>query len=107
MADKEVREHQVPIERTPHRTIMTVKRIEQRGDSKVVKVMMSQWDGTQEVGFPIDLVPKKFQAAVKPGNLLIAEVNIEAARQEDLFFDKFELPDADVLKKAKSLFDRP
>jgi hypothetical protein len=106
-ADVEVREHRVPTDRTPHRTIMTVQRIEPRGDSKVVKVMMSQWDSKQEVGFPLNLVPRKFQAAVKPGNLLIAEVNIEAERQEDLYFDKFELPDADVLKKAKTLFGRP
>jgi hypothetical protein len=106
-ADREVREHQILTERIPHRTIMTVKSVEPRGTSKVVKVMMSQWDATTEVGFPLDLVPKKLQAAVKPGNMLIAEVNIEAARQEDLYFDKFELPDADVLKKAKALFGRP
>ncbi len=86
---------------------MTVQRIEPRGDTKIVKVMMAQWNATQEVGFPLTLVPKKFHAGVKPGKLLIAEVNIEAARQEDLFFDNFELPDADVLKKAKSLFGRP
>jgi len=107
VADREVREHQIPIERIPHRTIMTVKSIEPRGASKVVKVMMSQWDADQEVGFPLNLVPKKFQAAVKPGSLLFAEVNIEAARQEDLYFDNFELPDADILKKAKTLFGRP
>jgi hypothetical protein len=106
-ADKEVRERHVPVERLPHRTIMTVKRIEQRGTSKIVKVMMSQWDAAQEVGFPLELVPKKLQAAVKPGNMLIAEVNIEAARQEDLYFDKFELPNAEALKKAKTLFVRP
>jgi hypothetical protein len=86
---------------------MTVKSIEPRGTSKVVKVMMSQWDATQEVGFPLDLVPKELQAAVKPGNMLFAEVNIEAARQEDLYFHNFELPDADVLKRAKTLFGRP
>ena len=39
--------------------------------------------------------------------MLIAEVNIEAARQEDLFFDNFELPDANVLKKAKTILSRP
>ncbi len=107
LADQEVRKHRVQRDRIPHRAIMTVQQVEQRGDTKIVKVMMSQWNAAQEVGFPLDLVPKKFQAAVKPGNMLIAEVNIEAARQEDLFFDKFELPDADVLKKAKSLFGRP
>jgi len=106
-ADNEVRKHQPTRERIPHRTIMTVQRIEPRGSGKLVKVVMSQWDATKEVGFPLSLVPLNFQAAVKPGNMLIAEVNIEADRQEDLYFDKFELPDANVLKKAKTLFDRP
>ena len=86
---------------------MTVQRIEPRSSDKIVKVVMTQWDATQEVGFPLSLVPLKFQTSVKPGNMLIAEVNIEAERQEDLFFDKFELPNTDVLKKAKTLLDRP
>jgi hypothetical protein len=107
LADREVREKQPAKERIPHRTIMTVQRIEPHGEHKVVKVIMSQWSSTEEVGFPLKMVPKKFEAGVKPGKLLIAQVNIEAARSEDLFFDEFELPDADVLKKAKSLFDRP
>lgn len=106
-AEKEVRENKPPLERIPHRTIMTVKRVEPRGTSMVVKVMMSQWDATQEVGFPLDLVPRKFHEAVEPGNMLIAQVNIEAPRQEDLYFDNFELPAADVLRKAKTLFVRP
>ena len=107
LADQEVRENRPTVERVPHRTIMTVRRIEARGAHKLVKVIMSQWNVSQEVGFPLAMVPKKFQTSVKPGGLLIAQVNIEAARSEDLFFDKFELPDADVLKKAKSLFVRP
>lgn len=106
-AEREVCEHKLPRERIPHRTIMTVQGVEPRGDTKIVKVMMAQWNAAQEVGFPLNLVPKKFQAAVKPGNMLFAEVNIEAARQEDLYFHNFELPDADVLKKAKTLFGRP
>ena len=106
-ADSEVRAKQLPRERIPHRTIMTVRGVESRGTNNVVKVLISQWDSSKEVGFPLKLVPTKFRAAVKPGALLIAEVNIEAARQEDLYFDKFELPKPDVLKKAKTLFGRP
>ncbi len=106
-AEREVREHSPSRERIPHRTIMTIQRVNPHGSNKIVKVMMSQWDATQEVGFPLDLVPKELQAAVQPGSMLIAEVNIEAARQEDLFFDKFELPNTDVLKKAETLLDRP
>ena len=106
-AEKEVHEQKPSRERVPHRVIMTVQRIEQRVSAKIVKVMMAQWNADQEVGFPLDLVPKIFHRAVKPGNLLIAQVNVEADRQEDLFFDKFELPNADVLKKANTIFDNP
>jgi len=106
-ADLEVRKHQISKERIPHRTIMTVVRVDVRNTSKIVKVMMSQWDSEQEVGFPLDLIPAKLRKAAKPGNLLIAQVNIDAARQEDLFFDEFELPNPDALKKAKSLSGRP
>jgi hypothetical protein len=107
LADSEVRGKHPPRERIPHRTIMTVKRIESLGSIDVVKVVMSQWNASQEIGFPMDLIPARFRAAVMPGKFLIAEVNIEAARQEDLFFDNFELPNDDVLKKTKTLFGRP
>lgn len=106
-AENEVQKHQLTKERVPHRTIMTVQRIDPRGDFKIVKVIMSQWSSEQEVGFPLDLVPAKFRAAVQPGRLLVAQVNIEAARSEDLFFDEFELPSDDVLKKAKTILGRP
>lgn len=105
-AETEVCGRKLPRDRVPHRTIMTVQRIEPRFDAKIVKVMMAQWNATQEVGFPLSLVPKELQTAVKPGNMLFAEVNIEAARQEELYFHNFELPDADVLKKAETLFSR-
>ena len=103
-ADREVRENKPSRERVPYRTIMTVQRVESRGESRIVKVMMAQWDSKQEVGFPLDLVPKAIHSEVKPGNMLFAEVNIDAARQEDLYFDKFEIPNADVLKSARSMF---
>lgn len=106
-AEMEVQRHSPARERVPHRAVMTVQRVEVHGSTRLVKVMMSQWDSKEEIGFPLDLVPKKFQASVKPGNLLIAEVNIEAQRQEDLFFDKFELPNPDALKKSKAMFIHP
>lgn len=106
-AEQEVCKQFLVRERVPHRTIMTVQRIAPSGTSKIVKVIMSQWSSEQEIGFPLDLVPSNFWPAVKPGRLLIAQVNIEAARSEDLFFDKFELPDKNVLKKANSILDRP
>lgn len=105
-AELEVGKCRMTRERLPHRTILTVVRIDPRGTSKVVKVLMSQWDADQEVGFPLDLIPKTLQPLITPGKILIAQVNIEAARQEDLFFDEFEFPSANVLEKAKAIFDR-
>jgi CheY-like chemotaxis protein len=105
-AEKEVHENNPSRERVPHRAVMTVQRIEQHASTKIVKVMMAQWNAGLEVGFPLELVPTAFQSHVKPGKLLIAEVNIGAERQEDLFFDKFELPDAKILKKAETVFGR-
>jgi CheY-like chemotaxis protein len=105
-AEEEVKKHKPTRERIPHRTIMTVQEIEARGSCKLVKVIMSQWNAEQEVRFPLDLIPTKFRALVKRGRMLIAQVNIEAARQEDLFFDQFELPSDDVLKKAEAIFNR-
>lgn len=103
-ADREVREKSPSRERMPYRTIMTVRGVVQKGAKKVVKVMMSQWDPRTEVGFPLDMLPEGMQAVVAPGMILIAQVNVEAARAEDLFFDRFETPDPDVLQKSKTLF---
>jgi CheY-like chemotaxis protein len=101
--------HKKPIRgRIGHRTIMTVQEIETRGvaKDKAVKVLMSQWSVEQSVVFPMDRIPSKFHSEVKPGRLLIAQVNIEASKQEELFFENFELPNQDALKKAQSLFGR-
>ena len=107
-AEQEVRYNNPIQARVEHRTIMTIQEIETRGAAreKVVKVIMSQWSIDQAVVFPLDQIPAKFHAEVKPGRMLIAQVNIEAAKQEDLFFTNFELPNKDVLKKAQSLFGR-
>jgi hypothetical protein len=106
LADLEVRENKPSKERIPHRAIMTVRSIESRGMNQIVKVIMSQWSVTEEVGFPLEMVPENIRNEVTPGNLLIAQVNIESARAEDIYFDKFELPDPNVLKNANTLFNR-
>ena len=105
-ADQEVRKHSPPRERIPHRTIMTVRSVIEKGTTKIVKVMMSQWCAQAEVGFPLAMLPAKIQASIAPGVMLLAQVNIEALRAEDLFFEKFELADPDVIKKAKTILGR-
>jgi hypothetical protein len=103
-ADREVRE-KIPIRgRLPYRTIMTITNIVQRGKEKIVKVIMSQWNIKEEVGFPLRIIPYEMQTKVAPGELLIAQVNIEAMRAEDLYFTEFESLNPDVLRKSKTIF---
>jgi hypothetical protein len=106
-ADSEVRKKIIERNRVPYRTIMTIQRIIETGAGKIVKVIMSQWDTKIEVGFPLHLIPYAFQCEIEPGQLLIAKVNIDTERAEELYFDDFELPDPDVLKKSQTYFNRP
>jgi hypothetical protein len=99
-ADREAREHLPTRQRLPYRAIMTIKNLVARGDKTVVKVVMSQWNPDFEVGFPLHMLPEPLRASAVPGNMLIAQVNLEAEHAEDLFFDSFERPDLDVLQKS-------
>jgi hypothetical protein len=106
-ADREVKQRIIGKNRIPYRTIMTIQRVVNRGTDKIVKVVMGQWNIDEEIGFPLRLIPKSIQANIIPGNMLIAQVNIDATRAEELFFDEFEIPDADVLKKSQTFFNHP
>ena len=103
-ANREVREHSPSRERMSHRTILTIRSIIEKGTTIIVKVMMSQWNAQIEVGFPLELIPARIHSSIVPGAMLIAQVNIEATRAEDLFFENFEQPDSNALKKSKTLF---
>jgi hypothetical protein len=68
-----------------YRTLMTVTRVE----GGRVYVVMGQWNGGQEVSFQSKKLPKKHRAQ-KPGGILIAQVNIEAEKEDLLVFENFE-----------------
>jgi len=106
-ADREARQHLPVRQRVPYRTIMTVTSLVSSGGKQVVKVVMSQWNPNLEVGFPISMLPQGMRAAAVPGNMLIAQVNLEAERPEGLFFDSFELPDPDVLHRTQTFLNHP
>ena len=106
-ADRETRQHLPVPQRVPYRTLVTVRSLVTKGSETIVKVVMGQWRSTEEVGFPLSMLPVEMHESVVPGNMLIAQVNLEAERGEDVFFDQFELPDPDVLRKSQAFFDRP
>lgn len=106
-ADEEVRKGVIPRQREPFRTIMTVARIDAQAGRDIVRVLMGQWKPDQEVGFPLDMIPAHMRNEVKPNGLLLAQVNLDAERVEDLYFDKFELPDPDAFSKSQAFFNHP
>lgn len=74
------------------RTILTIKRI---GESSAT-CMMGAWNPHEEVEFPLDIIPKEMTFYVKPGNMILAHVNLDAENKEDLRFENFELPNMDI-----------
>ena len=75
------------------------------GQEAVVRVIVAQWNPEEPVGFPLSMVPEQIRKAVVPGAFLYADVNVDAHRQEDLFFENFSLPDPDDVQAADTLFD--
>lgn len=106
-ADEEVRQGLIPRQREPFRTVMSVARIDTLAGREIVRVLMGQWKPNQEVGFPLDMIPEAIRKVVKPNGLLIAQVNLDAERVEDLYFDNFELPDLDAFSNSQAFFDHP
>ncbi len=106
-ADKEARQGIIPEKREPFRTIMTIARVEVQATRQMVRVKIGQWNPDAEISFPLDMIPDHMRSEIKPDKLLIAQVNLDAERVEDLYFDKFELPDIDALRKSQAFFDHP
>jgi|JI9StandDraft_1071089.scaffolds.fasta_scaffold166571_2 hypothetical protein len=106
-ADAEARKGLVPAQREPFRAVMTVTRTELQGNLQMVKVLIGQWRPNTEVAFPFEMIPVEMRHHVKPNHLLIAQVNLDAENPDDLYFEKFELPDADAYRESQALPDHP
>ena len=89
-----------PLTRKPHSTIMTIKEIALEGGEKVVDVIIPAWDHREAVRFPADLIPNSLK--IKKGLWLIADVNIGAEKEDDLYFENFRLAPEPVLEDELS-----
>jgi hypothetical protein len=97
----------LPPEREPCPAIMSVTDLLPQTRDTLVRVIVAQWRPDAEVGFPLSMIPDAMRCHVRAGSLLRAEINVDAARAEDLYFVNFSLPNADDVKKADINFDRP
>jgi hypothetical protein len=97
---REVIEGVVAVEREPCPAILSVTDILRRGGEAVVRAIVSQWHPTEEVGFPLAMVPQGLREAAQPGRFLYADVNVDATSAEDLFFVNFSLPNEKDVEAA-------
>jgi hypothetical protein len=73
-------------ERIPHRVLLRVEDV----DTQFAYIIIPSWDPRNGLKLPKKIFPWKF-GQVKSGIRLFAEVNIGALKNEDLYFDKFEI----------------
>ena len=103
--EREIVKAVVPTERRGYRAVLTVKDIVPKADEKVVKVVITQWNTTEQVGFPLSMLPVSLRSRVEVGSFLLATVNTAAESADDLFFEDFEFPHADDVKAVRAQFN--
>jgi hypothetical protein len=67
-------------------------------DSGLVQAVVPQWDPTASILLPVSAMPSELAKTLKPGQRLIAYVNIGVEKEEDLRFSNFRAaptPDPD------------
>lgn len=78
-----------------YKTIMTIKKI----DENHIFAISGQWDPNQEFSFSKSIVPDHIIGSLNTNDLLIADMNLEEDKKENLELFNFELPDPDLIKK--------
>jgi hypothetical protein len=95
--EEEVLEHNIPLQRRPRRTLLMVREVDSEAKGHELTVIVPRWNQHNALNLPLDFLPSGIRRKVKKGTMLTADVNTEAVRSEDLFFDGIELtPDEDL-----------
>jgi CheY-like chemotaxis protein len=77
--------------RKPWRSLVEIDSVTTDSGMEVVDARIPQWNPDEVVRFPLKLIPEEMRGSLEPGSLLIANCNIGAASQEDLYFSDFAL----------------
>ncbi len=78
-----------------YRTIMTITKIEEN----YIFAISGQWDPNKEFSFSKSIVPDHIIGSLNTNDLLLADMNLEEDKKENLELFNFELPDPDLIKK--------
>jgi hypothetical protein len=95
--DQEVIEKQVPLARRPRRALVEIHELVEGPRGRLLTAFVPRWREHEAIVIPEELIPADIRANLKKGTILLASINTEAERSEDLFFEDFELtPDEDL-----------
>lgn len=95
--DQEVIHKRPPLTRRPRRAFVEVEEVVEGPRGRLLTVFVPRWREHEAIVIPEMLIPDGMRASLRKGTFLIASINTEAERSEDLFFEDFELtPDEDL-----------
>ena len=92
--EQEVLQHDIPVARRPRRAFVHVVDIEDGQKGRLLTVYVPRWQEHRAIQIPATLLPAEMAYRLAKGQKVIASINTEAERPEDLYFEDFEeLPD--------------
>lgn len=81
---------QLPSYRKPRKAIVKIVSLTRDSGYEIVEAFIPQWNPHTAIRFPKKLLANVGRE-VKPGDLYIAEVNIDARNSDELYFSNFEI----------------
>lgn len=72
-------------------SIIKIVDVKNEGGKKVVEAALMNWNPHQVINLPLAQIPEEVQNTLQRDVLLLAQVNVGAKREEDLFFENIRL----------------
>jgi CheY-like chemotaxis protein len=98
--EQEVIQNDPPVERRPRRTAVMIDAVERGLKCRMLTVFVPRWREHEAIALSEEIIPEHLRPELNKGRVLLANVNTEAERIEDLYFDDFEMtPDEDLTRE--------
>jgi hypothetical protein len=95
--EEEVIRNNTPLQRRPRRAVVMIDDIAPGGKWRMLTVFVPRWREHEAIPLSEELIPEPLRKSLKKGTVLTANINTEAERMEDLYFEDFRLtPDEDL-----------
>jgi hypothetical protein len=95
--EEEVIRNNIPLERRPRRAVVMIDDVAPGVKWRTLTVFVPRWREHEAIPISEELIPADLRTSLKKGTVLTANINTDAERSEDLYFEDFKLtPDEDL-----------